>query len=162
MQISARSVELPSAIARRRCPGDGRGGRANVLAKNLNKNRKDGGRRRGPGEDGETRRRNLSFGGAGILLLKISFVVPFTLVDSVNEFLRREYQLRGGLTFLDRSRWKHSNFARGLPSALKSIDLQIAARAHIISVALLGRHKTAPSRWYCLLHKGRLYDIMEP
>lgn len=59
---------------------------------------------------------------------------PFTPGDSVNEFLRQEYQLRSRLTtFPERSAWKQSNAARrGLPSALKSIDPQIAARTHLI------------------------------
>lgn len=65
---------------------------------------------------------------------------PFTPGDSVNEFLRQEYQLRTRLTtFPERSGWKQSNAARrGLPSALKSIDPQIAARTHLIFAGVGG------------------------
>lgn len=73
-------------------------------------------------------------------LFEISPISPFTLSDFVNEFLRQEYQLRTGLTtFPERSGWKQSNAAwRGLPSALKSIDPQIAARIHLIFAVVDG------------------------
>lgn len=61
----------------------------------------------------------------------------------VNEFLRQEYQLRTELTtFSERSGWKQSNaIRRGLPSALKSIDPQIAARIHLIFACRWNRIK---------------------
>jgi len=62
------------------------------------------------------------------------------LSDFVNEFFRQEYQLRAELTtFPERSGWKQSNAARqSLPSALKSIDPQIAARIHLIFAVVGG------------------------
>lgn len=73
-------------------------------------------------------------------LFEISSVSPFILSDFVNEFLCQEYQLRTELTtFPERSGWKQSNAAqRGLPSALKSIDPQIAARIHLIFAVVGG------------------------
>lgn len=66
-----------------------------------------------------------------------------SLTSQMN-FCVKNTNYAGGLTFLAVPSWIHSNSTRGLPSALKSIDLQIAARARIISAVLLERRKTVP------------------